>query len=204
MIKASINATDLRRITDRLNKLKFVVSDLKNPNNPVSRFKFSIMVVYKNAIVRAMGSVQVIDYHREGEKNPSSDSFARGFHSNVVIDLHGLGTRQTSWKNLHPLTIDYKRKAKMRMRIWEASGESKSAVRIHSEDSFVGIDDSDPEALKHALAVEYGHGTTPDGKTRDWEKRALFTVANDVIMSQKNELLDRIRKIILTYISWGS
>jgi hypothetical protein len=196
-MKLSLNPTDLARIKGKLDKLKFVTTELNNPANPLAEYKFSIMLSYQNAVTRAMGSVQVIDYDN------SSKSFARGFHSDVVISLQGLGTEHTTWKNLAPLTIERKRELGYRMKIWESKGDTKNAVRIHTEDGFVGIDSSTPEELRRAVLVEYG-GTATQKPNGPVPPRALFTIANHIVMQQKEKILDRIRQIILTYVSWGS
>lgn len=196
MLSMGLNQNDLNRITEKLKKLQFVTHELSNPNNPIFKYKVTVLIVYKNAIIRTMGSVDVVDY---GGKN----GFAHNYHGNAVIDLQGLGTKQVRWKNLSAATIDYKRAMGYRMKIWEASGDAKRAVRIHSEDGFVGITKEAGEAYDHAVKTEFGGATTEDGKS-DYSRRGLFTIANEIVKSQKAAIAQRIKEIILTYVSWGS
>lgn len=197
MLSMGINQTDFDRVIGKLKKLQFVTHELSNPENPIYRYKITLLLIYKDAVTRAMGSVDVVDYGR------GNASFAHNFHGNAVIDLKGLGTRQVHWKNLAAGTIDYKRALGYRMKIWEASGDAKRAVRIHSEDGFVGITREDGEAYDHAIKTEFGGATTEDGKST-YAKRGLFTIANEIVKSQKEEISKRIMKIILSYVRWGS
>lgn len=207
MITAGVNQSDLNRITDKLNKLKMVLTEPNNPANPIYNYKFSVLMVYQDAIIRAMGSVIAIDY-TDGKgpsgsgsytKNPN-ESFSHNFHGDITISLSGLGMRHTLWRNLKPYTVMKKRKMGWRMTIWEASGDTEKAVLIHKGE-FAGIDGSThSEELRKARNTEYGD----INNQHEWPKRALFTVANDIVMSQKEEIEKRIKNIILTYISWGS
>jgi hypothetical protein len=194
-MKLTLNQADLDRIKGKLNKLNFVTKELSNPSNPLYEYRFSIMLSYQNAVTRAMGSVQVVDY-----ESPTK-SYGSGYHSDVVISLQGLGSEHTSWKNLAPATVSIKRELGYRMKIWEASGDAKRGVRIHVENGFVGLEPADGEAYLHAYAAEHGVGTW---SSTTWEKRSLFLVANHVVMQQKEKILARIKQIILTYVSWGS
>lgn len=189
MFKIGFNPTDLKRIEDKLKKLKDVTTNVNS--GLLGNYKVSILLQYQSAIIRAMGSVQVVDYG-------NTSSFGSGFRGNVLIDFSPLGVRQAHWKNLSPGTIDHKRALGYRMTIWEASGASKNAVKLHKKDSFVGIDkNTDSEAWLHAWRTETGAGG-------QFEKRALFTLANEIFLSNKQRIVEDIRNIILKHVGWGT
>lgn len=192
MLSMGLNDNDLKRLTDKLKKLQYVTHELSNPNNPVNQYRYSILLTYKNAVVNAMGSVDAVDY----ESHPESH-----YHGIVGIDLKDLGSQRVTWRNLAPFTIEEKIRLGYSLKVWEASGTAKRAVRIHKETGFVGIDDSNREALEHAMRTELGLTATNGSKT---PPRALFTIANEIVKSQKVAIAQRIKEIILAYVGWGT
>ena len=187
MLSAKFNKKNYEDIIKKLNKLKFVTSELSNPKNPINEYRYSLLLQYQGAVVRVMGAV-------EADVDAADIGNAKQF--NVNIELQGIGSKGVSWRNLSAYTIDLKKELKWSLKLWEATGMSKRAVRLDKRTGFVGIDE--PEALAHALRAEYGvvQNNVPS--------RALFTIANSIMLENLPKIRDRIREIILTYVSWGS
>lgn len=176
-VKLKVNMQDLGRIKGKLDK---TVRDCEsNPNSSFMRYKLTILSEYQKAIVSVMGVVP-----ESGGGALSREVLGESF--------------QVRWKGLADVTLKLKTYYGYRLEIWEASGETKKAVKING--NFVGIDGStDPGAYAKAIEVEFGN----EG---EYESRALFTVANALVLRHMPEIKARLKRgFIRTAVEngWG-
>lgn len=179
-MKLKINETDLKRIEGKLNKLK----DFGKQGTKVYQYRLDLLENYKTAVTSLMGTVNA---------------------SGGVVSINFMDKSQMAyWEGLADSTIALKKaKAGWRLEIWEASGETKRAVRVRRREGFAGIDKAtDPEAFRKALNTEFGGTTVLDGPV--WSERGLFTIANNIFKENKDLIVKAISKLIREDIRWGS
>ena len=180
MFKISFDSKDLKRIEGKLNKLK----DFGKQGTKVYQYRLDLLENYKTAIVSLMGTVNA---------------------NGGLVSINFLDKAQsTYWEGLSDSTIELKKaKAGWKLEIWEASGETKRAVKVRSMEGFVGIDGTtDPNAFKKALNVEFGGTTILDGPV--WAERGLFTIANNIFIQNKDLIVKTIAELLKEDIGWGS
>ena len=98
-----------------------------------------------------------------------------------------------SWEPLSNRTLADKKASGWSLYIWEATGETKDAVKVYETTGFVGIDgNKNPSAFEKALQTEFGGALSESGPS-DYSKRALFTIANSIF----NENREHIKKAIV-------
>jgi len=178
VFKLSLNQADLKRIQGKLDKLKQV----NTPTSKVYQYKLKVLTDYAQAIQSVMGEV-----HHEGGSMNSDLVMGKSF--------------QVSWEALSDATVELKRAKGWELEIWEATGTTKSAVRVAGD--FAGIDGTTHKAAyDHALTAEFGDFNVVG--TQRSTKRALFTVANDLIMRNKELILKEIGKRVVSDMEWGT
>lgn len=180
MISIGFNSADLKRIEDKLKKLQRV----DNQGHKVYQYRMDILENYKNAIVSLMGTV----------------SASGGLVSINFLDK----TQMTYWESLADSTLALKKaKGGWKLEIWEASGETKRAVKVRRREGFVGIDRAtDSEAFRKAISVEFGGNILEYGAA--WAERGLFTIANNIFIQNKDLIVKAIGKLIVEDIGWGT
>ncbi len=180
MIKIGFNPTDLKRIEDKLKKLR----NVDNQGHKVYQYRMDILENYKTAVVSLMGTVSA---------------------SGGMVSINFLDKSQvTYWEALADSTIALKKaKGGWKLEIWEASGETKRSVKVRRREGFSGIDKStDPEAFRKAISVEFGGNVLDHGTA--WAERGLFTIANNVFIQNKDLIVKAIGKLIVEDIGWGT
>lgn len=175
-VKLKVNQQDIARATAKLQK---TVADCSNQTSSFAKYKFTILDEYRKAIVSVMGVVP-----ESGGGALSREVLGESF--------------QVRWHGLSEWTLRLKTHYGYRLEIWEASGETKRAVKVTG--NFAGIDgDTDPGAYAKAMEVEFGN----EG---EYEARALFTVANAMILKHMPEIKARLKRgFIRTAVDngWG-
>lgn len=183
MFSIKLNEKDIAKIKNKLNK---TIAASQRKGSPVYNYRLDILNDYKETIVSAMGSVD-----GESGGSPTSKSF-------IGKDLN------VTWAPLSSLTLSTKEIKGWSLSIWEASGETKEAVKVY--ETFAGIDGSkDQWAFEKALMTEYG-GAVHEGGPSDYNKRALFTIANSIFNENKEAIKKAIaQKVVETarQQGWG-
>lgn len=179
-MKLKINETDLKRIEGKLNKLK----DFGKQGTKVYQYRLDLLNAYKKSIVSLMGTV-----------SPNGGMVSVNFMDK---------SQETYWEALSDVTIAVKKAEGSTLQIWEATGETKDAVRVDLPSGFVGINkNGNEEAFRKALNVEFG-GYSILTSDKLYSKRALFTLANNIFKENKDLIVKAISKLIREDIRWGS
>lgn len=180
-ISIKFNEADVKRITGRLQRIG---QELTSGRNSVFQWRLLLLNDYKEAIVAAMGSVNVTG---GSAKIEGKGKVSFGSPNSVY------------WKALAPLTINLKQWSGESLSIWQASGQTKQAVRVTAETGFAGIDGGKfPEAYQKALNTEFGgvgkgwDSKGLDGFT-DWPSRPLFTIANEAFKRNRENIVRQLQ-----------
>ena len=189
--------SDLDRITQKIKKLESNVMDTKKLYYVIEHYAKA----YRNGVIKAIGTVEATtDMEGGGTAYP-------------VITFEDLSASPPGgWAPLSPRTINKKIKEGGRVTFWYQTGEVFGAVghsvQVGSYYSdrvakvFAGIDKaSDPEAYRHALMTEFG-GVNEDGNRVP--ARALFTIANELFKSKREEIEKAVKAAILDGVNWGA
>lgn len=187
MFKLKVNQNQLNAIQKKLNSVVNKIS-ANTKSTALYKYRLEILNQYRETIVSAMGEVR-------GEEGGS-------------VGLEMLGDFQSvHWEPLTERTLNEKRIASASLYIWEATGDTKRAVRIQSDNGFAGIDGRlNPDELEKALQVEFG-GAFSENEKPEWYKRALFTIANQLFRQNREQIKREIaRKVVETarQEGWGS
>ena len=179
-----LNQNDLNRIKK---KLEATVNAAQKEGSALYRYRFNILDEYRKSIVSVMG---VVDGDSGGSAT-SSRVLAKSFSVN--------------WDSLSNMTLNVKRKLGYKLTIWEASGETKRSVSVKG--NFAGIDSKDNlDAFYKALETEFG-GAHSEGEIPDYSKRALFTIANQLVLDNLEQIKIRLASGFIKTAKengWGS
>jgi hypothetical protein len=116
------------------------------------------------------------------------------------------------WAALSPTTITRKqKKSNGRVAFWYNTGDAFEAVArsvlvgsYKSKDVisvFAGIDKADnPDAYEHAIRTEFG-AEGPSGDS--FPARALFTIANELFLQKRAEIVSAVQRAIMDGVDWG-
>jgi len=188
--------SDLTRITQKIKKLESNVMDTKKLFYVIEHYAKA----YRNGVIKAIGTVE------------ASTDMEGGGHAYPVISFEGLTASPAGgWEPLSPRAINSKIKRGGKVTFWYQTGEVFGAVghsvQVGSYYSdrvakvFAGIDGArDAEALKHALLTEFGG---VNEKNKRVPARALFTIANELFKTKRNEIEKAVMTAVLEGVNWG-
>lgn len=203
MIKSiKFKQSDLDRITQKIKKLESNVMDTKKLYYVIEHYAKA----YRNGVVKVMGSVEAATTDMEGGGNYG----ARGYPVITFEDLSA--TPPGGWEPLSQMAIKNKQRLGSRVTFWYQTGETFGAVghsvQVGSYYSdrvakvFAGIDKQiDPDAWKHAWITEVG-GVNEEG--RRVPARALFTIANELFKTKREEIEKAVKAAIFDGVNWGA
>lgn len=203
MIKSiKFKSKDLDRIKQKIKKLESNVVDTKKLYYVIEHYAKA----YRNSVVKVMGTVEASTTDLEG----GGFYGARGY---PVITFEGLSASPAGgWEPLSQQSIKSKQRRGSRVTFWYHTGETFGAVghsvQVGSYYSskiakvFAGVDKAvDAEAYKHALMTEFG-GVNEEGKRVP--ARALFTIANELFKSKRQEIEQAVKATIFEGVNWGA
>lgn len=177
MIGLKLNQADVNRIKQKINNIKNVDA----PGHLVFKYRMNFLNAYADAIQSVMGEV-----HYTGGSETSDLILGKSFKVN--------------WEGLSPTTVEIKREHGWELEIWEASGDTKRAVKVQG--NFAGISASTGKLeYEKALKAEFGDFNAFTQNRQP--KRALFTLANELVLANKHIILAEIKKLIKVDIGWG-
>ena len=193
----TFNESDLTRIQGKLKKLQDNCA--VRPGTEVYNLTLKYVTDYQRAVVNAMGVVS-------GSSGGS-----------VSINLPGIGSQCVNWEPLAESTLAYKMAQGLYLTVWKATGSTQDSVALEKNISsangaaefMAGIDrQRHPNEYAKAINMEYGGvlGNTPVASSSpvSWPSRPLFTIANQIFMDHKAEIVNAVQLAILRGVNWGS
>lgn len=188
----TFNEANKKRIIDKVKTLKENCNTLKG--GPVSKIVLEYVTAYQNTIVEAMTSI-------------------RGDDGGVAtLNVMGM-SKSTWWSPLTEYTMDIKRDRGLSLYVWNATGKTESAVKIQevhipyrAVTFFAGIDKAGNEdEYQKAINTEFGaSGSQFTGDSDTWVSRPLFTIANEVIKANSQNIANAVRSAVMSNVNWGA
>jgi hypothetical protein len=189
-----VNKDQLNRITGKLDTLRH--NCRVKAGSPVYNVVFQYVTQYQATIIKAMASV-------DGATGGAASFDIAGKSASIY------------WEALSEYTVRFKEQHGLSAYIWNATGDTQSAVKVEgvslgaSTRFFAGISKAANQTeYERALAVEFGadKGTSPIGSTNPdkWEARPLFTIANQLIKDNRQQITEAIRFSLMSGVNWGS
>lgn len=188
--------SDMDRITQKIKKLESNVMDIKKLYFVIEHYARA----YRHGVVRAIGTVA------------ASTDMEGGSNAYPVISFMDLSASPVGgWEPLSPRAINSKIKKGGKVTFWYQTGAVFDAVSgaalVGSYSSnriakvFAGIDKAkDKDAYEHAILTEFG-GVNEDKKRVP--ARALFTIANELFKSKRQEIEKAVMAAVLEGVNWG-
>lgn len=176
-VKVKTNSKDAGRIRRRA---EVVARSIESRKGLVFQYTGELVTEYMHAVVSGMGRFP-------------GDSDAAGSLS------YGSFSFDIKWRRLSEHTLEVKRKEGWSMNIWEATGDTKNAVKVYAEAGgwFAGIKNPD----EYVLAVEFG------ANADNIPKRALFTEASNAFKANREVIYKNLRtKVFQSFkdAGWGN
>lgn len=196
------NKTDQARIIKKIEALKSNCNTLTG--GPVCNIVLEYVTAYQNTIVEAMANI-------DGESGGSPTFKVKEMSQN------------TWWAPLTELTMNTKRDLGLSLSVWNATGKTRESVKIQevhipyrAVKFFAGIDKAtNPAEYQKAINTEFGaRSSTTDFKhdggfaapfwVSNWVARPLFTIANEVIKANSQNIANAVRSAVMSNVNWGA
>jgi len=188
--------SDMDRITQKIKKLESNVMDIKKLYFVIEHYARA----YRHGVVKAIGTVA------------ASTDMEGGSRTYPVISFMDLSASPVGgWAPLSPQAVNSKIKRGGRVTFWYQTGAVFDAVSgaalvgsystNRTATVFAGIDRArDAEAYKHAILTEFGG---VNEKNKRVPARALFTIANELFKTKRNEIEKAVMTAVLEGVNWG-